>query len=646
MSRRAIENRPYCLEAIQQTEAERISAAVAPRRRHFLIRSASSKSTLDKLRDLPWTKPRQLTHPFEWTCSNQALVEQFVGSASLDDRKRLLSFLTMDSVALLSGSEPPGDANASSKPDDRRVELPPHGGDLILSGGRIFTSDPDVPWVEAIAIRDGKVVARGTVTDIARLTKDWVGVRSIDLNGRLVIPGLNDAHMHHTPDPMGIRLPIDPVADPEFPAIRPLILEAVSASAAGTWIYGVMGERLINDRQLTRRELDELAPEHPIILLGLTNHTNVVNTAAMQRLGIDENEPDPLGGFFERFPDSSIVSGRINEYAQWAPQRCFASMATIDDGVKSLVRLAADCAQFGITTLQNMSWTPADRYVEMLKAAKLPIRVRVIRFPPSGPSGRYLGEGAAQPKYVAPRIEVSGTKWILDGTTVERAAALGRPYADSLQTRGRINFPITEIQEMLAEGLRSGDQLLLHAIGTETLEAVITAVEAFGSNIDWKARGLRIEHADGLTEDQIRRVKAIGLQIVQNPSHFLFPEIYAPRFGKGALYAAFRRLLDAGIPVGIGSDGPLNPYLGMMAAVLHPANPNEAISVSDIVHAYTVGSAMAEGKADQKGTLALGYVADCAVLSQDIFAADPSRLPETRSLVTVVDGHVIYESTA
>ena len=226
---------------------------------------------------------------------------------------------------------------------------------------------------------------------------------------------------------MGIRLPIDPVADPEFPAIRPLILEAVSASAAGTWIYGVMGERLINDRQLTRRELDELAPEHPIILLGLTNHTNVVNTAAMQRLGIDENEPDPLGGFFERFPGGSIVSGRINEYAQWAPQRCFASMATIDDGVKSLVRLAADCAQFGITTLQNMSWTPADRYVEMLKAAKLPIRVRVIRFPPSGPSGRYLGEGAAQPKYVAPRIEVSGTKWILDGTTVERAAALGRP---------------------------------------------------------------------------------------------------------------------------------------------------------------------------------------------------------------------------
>jgi hypothetical protein len=83
-----------------------------------------------------------------------------------------------------------------------------------------------------------------------------------------------------------------------------------------------------------------------------------------------------------------------------------------------------------------------------------------------------------------------------------------------------------------------------------------------------------------------------------------------------------------------------------MAAVLHPANPSEAISVADVVHAYTVGSAMAEGKADQKGTLAPGYVADCAVLSQDIFAADPSRLPETRSLVTVVDGHIIYESTA
>jgi predicted amidohydrolase YtcJ len=503
-----------------------------------------------------------------------------------------------------------------------------------------------MPWVEAIAMRDGRVVARGSAAQIASVTKGWVDVRTVDLNGRLVIPGLNDAHMHHTPDPRGIRLPIDPVADPDFPTIQPLILEAVSASAADTWIYGVMGERLINDNQLTRRELDKLAPEHPVILLGLTNHTNVVNTAAMRRLGIEENEPDPLGGFFERFPNSSIVSGRINEYAQWAPQRCFALMATIGEGVESLVRLAADCASFGITTLQNMSWTPVDRYVEMLKAANLSIRIRVIRFPPSGPKGRYLGEGAAQPKFVAPRIEVSGTKWILDGTTVERAAALGRPYADSPQTRGRINFPNHEIRVMLAESLRSGDQLLLHAIGTETLEAVISAVESFGSNVDWEARGLRIEHADGLTKDQIRRVKTLKLKIVQNPSHFLFPEVYGPRFGEAALYAAFRRLLDAEISMGIGSDGPLNPYLGIMAAVLHPANPNEAISVSDVIYAYTMGSAKAEGKADEKGALAPGYIADCAILSQDIFTVDPSLLPETRSLMTIVDGHVIHESIA
>jgi predicted amidohydrolase YtcJ len=257
-----------------------------------------------------------------------------------------------------------------------------------------------------------------------------------------------------------------------------------------------------------------------------------------------------------------------------------------------------------------------------------------------------LGEGAAQPKFVAPRIEVSGTKWILDGTTVERAAALGRPYADSPQTRGRINFPNHEIRVMLAESLRSGDQLLLHAIGTETLEAVISAVESFGSNVDWEARGLRIEHADGLTKDQIRRVKTLKLKIVQNPSHFLFPEVYGPRFGEAALYAAFRRLLDAEISMGIGSDGPLNPYLGIMAAVLHPANPNEAISVSDVIYAYTMGSAKAEGKADEKGALAPGYIADCAILSQDIFTVDPSLLPETRSLMTIVDGHVIHESIA
>ena len=106
------------------------------------------------------------------------------------------------------------------------------------------------------------------------------------------------------------------------------------------------------------------------------------------------------------------------------------------------------------------------------------------------------------------------------------------------------------------------------------------------------------------------------------------------------------RLNEAHIPMRFDSDGPMNPFLGIMAAVLHPANPGEAVSVADAVRAYTAGSAMVEGKADHKGMLAPGHVADCAVLSQDIFTVHPSRLPETRSVMTVVDGQVIHEAEA
>jgi predicted amidohydrolase YtcJ len=461
-------------------------------------------------------------------------------------------------------------------------------------------------------------------------------------NGRTVIPGFNDAHMHHTPDPKGIRLPFDPNLDPTREEMNELLREAVGASAEGTWIFGTLNERLINDRGFDRFAIDAIAPHHPVIFLGLTNHTNVVNTAAMHLLGISEEEPDALGGFYERVRGLRQVSGRIHEYAQWSPQRCLASMATIEEGAKSLRALSDECVRLGITTVQNMSWTPVARYLDMLKSAELPIKVRVIRFPPSGPQGRLLSEGAGIATDVGDRISLSGTKWILDGTPVERASALGRPYADDPTIQGRENFAPGEVEKMIREALVADDQLILHAIGTQTLETVIKTLEDFHPRGNWGDRGLRIEHADGLNHDQIARLRSLGVMVVQNPSHFLFANIYAPRFGTDTLYASFATLLDSGIPLGIGSDGPLNPFLGLFAAVTHPARPDEACTIEQAVVAYTAGSAAAEDKSTIKGRLIPGFEADIAILSHDIFSIDATELAETRSLLTIVDGRIVH----
>ncbi len=581
--------------------------------------------------DVGWKEPRCLVQPYHWTCAAPGLQDALLKS---EDRYSLTTWLA-----------PAAQRSQGNMPGVRREparQLTGGGVDKVLLNGKIFTSDARGLWCDAIAIHDGYVFAAGSVEEV----REFCGPRTevFHLDGRVVIPGFNDAHMHHTPDPSGVRLPIDPVADPSFPEVIRLIEEAVAATLPGTWIYGVMGTELINDRTVDRFSLDRVAPSHPVILLGLTNHTNVVNTSAMSRLGIGDEEPDPLGGFFDRVPGTRKVSGRINEYAQWAPQRCFASMASVEEGAASIRALAAECAQFGITTIQNMSWTPAAKYVRMLEAADVPLRVRLIRFPASGPNGRIVHEDAGL-SAVGKRSRVSGTKWILDGTTVERGAAMNRAYADDPSTEGRENFGYEEVREMMLESVRSNDQLLLHAIGPKAVGNVILAAESL-SYVDWSSRGLRMEHGDGLDEALISRARAAGVMVVQNPSHFLFPQIYGPRFGAEASFACFRTLMEGGLNVGIGSDGPLNPFLGLMAAVIHPARPEEGCSLEKAVVAYTVGSAQAEQQADRKGMLAPGHLADLAVLSQDIFSVPLETLPQTRSLLTMIEGEITFDAFA
>jgi predicted amidohydrolase YtcJ len=589
-----------------------------------------------------WTDVRPLTAPHHWTCRatdfQQLLIGRLAGGVTLPPG--LLD-------AMMAGTLP--SADDAGRPGDGRIEQESYctapGGDLLLLDGRIFTADRQCPWVEALAIRDGRIVDRGSSEAMLALAGDWTTPpRIVRLEGRTVIPGFNDAHLHHTPDPAGIRLPVDVRRNPDLAELVEMIREAVARSPAGTWIYGVMGERLINDPRLDRGALDPVSPDHPVILLGLTNHSNVVNSAAMARLDLMDDMPDPLGGRFGRQDGTQRLSGRIEEYAQWAPQRCFAAMTTVEEGASQLRAFSDQCLLHGITTIQNMSWTPIERYVAMLREARLPLRVRVIRFPPSGPAGRHIGEGASLARQQTPRIEVSGTKWILDGTTVERGAAMVDGYADDPQSRGRMNFNSHEIREMLRENDRSGDPLLLHAIGTHAVGEVLDAAEALNHGDGWAEKGLRIEHGDGLNRADIARVRALGIQVVQNPSHFLATEIYRPRFGDACEYAAFRQLVEAGVPVGIGSDGPLNPFIGLMAAVLHPARPSEAIDMEMAVRAYTWGSAIAEGKGDHKGLLAPGYLADLAVLSEDIFTIDPAHLPDCSSVMTIIDGHVVHET--
>jgi hypothetical protein len=385
-----------------------------------------------------------------------------------------------------------------------------------------------------------------------------------------------------------------------------------------------------------------------VILTTFTGHAGIVNSAALAAADISEHQPDPLGGRFERSTDGRL-SGVLREYAKFDFDRRLADRVPDSEAVSQLRDRLNEAAKFGITSLQDMSniMTPG-RCVVLLEKIPVAIRVRVMRMPSTTPSGRDTHEGWPTPVATSPLIRVSGTKWMLDGVPVEgtftprdQSAPVGHLFMHLPLT-----FPRTELGSMLQESLRNQDQLLLHVSGRPAPEAMLDAMKAAGGKSIWSERRVRFEHGDGLTPDLFPAVKEMGVVVVQNPAHLDGVDIL-PGVGESleAVKAQpLKSLLDAGIPLALGSDGPMNPYLNIMFASLHPDRPSEAITREQAVIAYTLTSAYAEFAEKEKGSLEPGKLADLAVLSQDIFAVPPSNLPKTTSVLTLVGGKIVYDA--
>lgn len=515
--------------------------------------------------------------------------------------------------------------------------------DLILVNGKIFTADPANPYVEAVAIRGERILAVGGSAEIRRLA--GARTRQIDLQNRVVVPGFNDAHFHFEPEPKVFNLRFDSM-EPSWEQTTAAIQQAVKEIPPGKWIFGSIGFGVMGNEQLTRSALDSIAPNHPVLLRTYYGHGYIINSKAMPLLQIGEEEPDPAGGYYERVAGSNRINGRFWEYAEWKPNRILADQVPDNEAIDYLRRLGDQAVRFGITSMQGFPATSVDRLARLLVKAELPIRIRVIAFSVTTPNGRDLSEIRQLSKlsFHGSRVTVSGIKWVLDGTPFERGAALRRSYEDRPGWKGRLNFPESEVRAMIKESLDFQQQILLHCAGDRAAEVVLKGMESLGQSIDWKAKRVRIEHGDGVIDDLIPEARRLGVIIVQNPTHFSEPQLFHQRWGGGM--QPLRSLIEAGIPVALGSDGPMNPFLNIMLASLHPYNPKEAISREQAIRAYTYWSAFAESAETEKGTITKGKLADLAVLSQDIFKANAPDLPKTTSILTIVGGKIVYDAHA
>ncbi len=518
---------------------------------------------------------------------------------------------------------------------------------LVLLGGKVFTADPARPWAEAIAIRGERIVAVGGNAEIARLAGP--ATRRIDVAGRVVVPGFNDAHDHVGGPEFGVAFGTSARADdPPFSEVLDSLRALVRRAPAGTWLHTTVGVRIFEDLHADRAALDRVAPDHPVLLWGWTGHDMLVNTRALRALGVAENARDPLGGSFQR-DTAGRLTGWLREYAEFNALRRFYSSLPDSALIGRFRRYAAEGLSLGITSVQVMNGDlDPQATTRVLQAARLPLRVRIIPFSMTDTAGLRESEWSGVPRQLAPRTVVSGVKWILDGSPLERRALMRAPYADRPGWYGQLDFPISTVRAILQRALVTREPLHLHISGDSTPRLVFALMRSLAPDSAWRPLRVRIEHGDHISGDLLPVARSLGVVVVENPIHFdMDPALLRARFGRvpPGMFLA-RSLVAAGIPFAIGSDGPRNPFVNLMFAITHPLSPGEALAREQAVAAYTRGSAYAEFAEQDKGTLAPGFLADLTVLSQDIFTVAPGTLPATRAVLTVVGGEVVYDAGA
>lgn len=520
------------------------------------------------------------------------------------------------------------------------VALPP--ADTILFHGKVFTADASRPWAQAVAIRGQRIVAVGNDGPVRALAGPHT--RSIDLGGRVLIPGLNDAHFH-----MGVgfpRLTLPPIdipgPGPSLAVAVDQVAQAAAVAVPGEWIVAFVGEKAILDPAATRLALDPVAPNNPVLLITWSSHSGVINGKAMADAGVGAHDPDPFGGSYGRFPDGSI-NGIVNEYALFRVIRAIRAIVPDEVLRAQFEALAAAAAQVGVTSVQEMTiGVSRARSVKVLSDADLAIRVRSMCVPLA------QNEPCQAPPFdPTDRLTWSGIKWLLDGTPIERSAYLREPYVD-FPGIGHFNLTSSQLDQVVHRslfGLPVRDQLLFHTVGDRGLDTLFGALAGAAPPFIWRLLRPRIEHGDFLHPEQIEQAEQLGAIVVQNPTHLALD--FSPAIGaaRAAEIQPLQTLLASGVRLAFGSDGTqANPFLDLFLATIHPFHPAEALTMEEAITAYTRGSAAAEFQEWQKGSIRPGHLADLAVLSQDIFTVPPPAVPTTTSVLTLVGGEVVWDA--
>jgi predicted amidohydrolase YtcJ len=528
---------------------------------------------------------------------------------------------------------------------------------LLLINGKIWTGNPAQKEAEAVAIRGNRIVAVGTTSEILNLKQPETPL--LDLEGKRVLPGFDDAHVHFYSGGANLTGPqLRYSKTPE--EFRGTLAVFAHKLPTGRWITGGNWDHENwTPAQLPTHDLiDEVTPDWPVFIQRLDGHMSLANALALKLAGVDRNTKDVPGGVIVRDVNGN-PTGILKDAAQGLVERVIP--AANGQQVIDAIRAAQTYANAqGVTSVQDMSASPdvLRAYQTMLRDGQL--RVRISGHQPLADWQRLANIGLLA-DFGNEYLHIGGLKGFADGSLGSTTALFFQPYLDSPKTSGIASAELSNRPQMFRniQGAdAAGLQIAIHAIGDKANNTILDMYELVEREHGSRDRRWRIEHAQHLKASDIPRFGRAHVIASMQPYHCIDDGRWAEkRIGpdRAKTTYAFRSLLNSGATLAFGSDwdvAPMSPLMGIYGAVTrrtldgkHPDGwiPEQKITVEEAVRAYTMGSAYASFEEKIKGSIEPGKLADFVVLSDDIFAIDPVKIADTKVLMTIFDGKVISD---
>ena len=552
--------------------------------------------------------------------------------------------------------------------------------DLILHHGKIITIDEKFSIAQALAVKGDRILAVGTNTEILKLAGPKT--RSIDLAGKSLLPGLSDSHVH--PTAASVYEFDHPV--PEMDTIADVLKYIGSRTAAvekGKWIVirQVFITRLRDQRYPTRKELDLVAPDHPVLFA--TGPDASVNSLALKLSGIDRDFKITDGGtgYIEHDAATGEPTGILRSCTRIVKTEASEKPATPAEKRERLQRLLADYNAIGITSIadRNADDEALELYQTLKDRGELSCRVflsyAVDAQAPLEKIESRIKQAAANPLHQYDnRLWLRGIKCFLDGGMLTGSAYMQKPWGVSTiysitdpEYRGLLYIQPDKLRAIAKLALENDLQMTAHSVGDGAVQSLIDAYAAIDPELPVRERRPCITHCNFMSIDAIQKMQSLGIVADLQPAWlWLDGKTLLTQFGSERLtyFQPYKTLFERGVVIGGGSDhmqkigslrsvNPYNPFLGMWITLARqprraeqPLHPEQRLTREQAIRLYTINNAFLTFEEKEKGSLERGKLADFVILKQDILTCPEETVKDIEVAQTYLAGKLIYDSAA